>query len=255
MRLALLAALLACGCPTHGGIPRPSPEPTVADVVARLAKARDAVHSFKTVSLMDYWLGEQRVKGTVAVIGETGAKVRFQALSPSGDTLADLACDGTNFVYIDYQHNCTRTGPCTKSSIASLLHVELEPEDFMHIALGTVPVIADAKGTVTWDSDKGYERVALTGTGGAQKIAIEVRDNHWDIVETEMTGPDGKVAWSVENTGFHDKDGLRIPGKTRFKTPQEKADLIVDWKNQDVNPTLDPSKFQLTAPAGLATCK
>jgi hypothetical protein len=254
MRLALVAALLACGCPSHGGYTKPANEPSVTEVLARLAKARDAVHSFKTVSTMDYWLGNDRVKGEVAVIGETGAKVRFQALSPAGDTLADMACDGANYVYLDYKHNCVRKGPCNKASIASLLHVELEPEDFMHLALGTVPVLADAKGTVTWDADKGYERVALTGSTGAQKIAIDARDNRWDVVETEMTAPDGKVAWSVENTDFHDANGIRVPGKTRFKTPQDKADLIVVWKTQDINPTIDPSKFAFSPPGDLPAC-
>jgi hypothetical protein len=234
---------------------KPSSEPSVADVTARLAKARDAVHSFKTVSLMDYWLGNQRVKGNVAVIGEAGAKVRFQALAPSGDTLADMACNGTKFIYLDYKNNCVREGACNKTSISQFLHVELEPDDFMYLALGTVPVIANPTGTVTWDSAKGYERVALTGTGGSQTIAIDARDNRWDVVETEMKGPDGKVIWSVENTDFHDAGGFRVPGKTRFKTPQEQADLIVDWKNQTVNPELDAAKFTLEPPPGLGTCK
>jgi len=253
MRLVALAAVLACGCP--GPTYNKPPEQSVQEVIARLGKARDAIHSFKTVSLMDYWLGDQRVKGTVAVIGETGAKVRFQALDPANNTLADMACDGTNFVYLDYKNNCVRTGPCNKSSISSLLHVELEPEDFMHLALGTVPIPADATGTVTWDASKGYQRVALKSGAGTQKIAIDTRDNHWDVVETEMTGPDGNVMWSVEHTDFHDKDGQRIPGKSRFKTPKDKADLLVDWKSQDVNPQIDASKFALTPPAGLGACR
>ena len=47
---------------------------------------------------MDYWLGNQRAKGEVLVMGKPGAKVRFAALSPAGgSTIAEMACDGTSF--------------------------------------------------------------------------------------------------------------------------------------------------------------
>jgi hypothetical protein len=257
MRPGLLAVLLLCGCPGGGGtIPKPATEPSVTDVVDRLAKERDALRSFKaTDNVMDYWFGTDRVKGKVHVMGEVPSKVRFNALNPAGGAvMADLACDGTNFVYLDYQHNCTLSGPCTKQSIANLLHVELEPDDFLHLALGTVPVVTDATGTVTWDGSKGYWRVALTSPQGTQKISIDARDKRWDVVDSELKRPDGTIVWSVENSDFHDAGGHRIPGKTRFKSPQQKEDLIVEWGTQEVNPQLDASKFAFAPPAGLGTC-
>jgi outer membrane lipoprotein-sorting protein len=261
--LLLGTALLAAGCPHNGGGggSQPSgPAPTVPEIVDRLAKQRDQLHAFKAESVMDYWLGKDRVKGTVYVMADTGKKVRFNAINPTGDVMADLACDGTNFVYLDYRNNCVLRGPCTKSSIAQLLHVELEPEDFLYLALGAAPVLPEAKGEVKWDGDKGSWRVDLTAPAGTQTIMIDPRDQHWDVVETERKYPDGKMAWSVENTDFHDakdedgKTSHRIPGKTRFKSPQQEADLIVEWKEQHVNPTLDPTKFSFTPPDGLPTC-
>ena len=206
MRLGLLVVLLVCGCPGGGAnYPKPASEPSVQDVVDRLAKERDALHAFKAKSTMDYWFGSNRVKGTVLVMGEAGAKVRFNALSPAGgDVMADLACDGTNFVYLDYQHNCTLSGPCNRQSIANLLHVELEPDDFLHLALGTVPVLPNPTGTVTWDASKGYWQVALQSPQGTQKISIDARDNHWDVVASERRHSDRGIVWGVENQGFHD---------------------------------------------------
>jgi len=191
----------------------------------------------------------------VLVMGEAGAKVRINALSPAGgDVMADLACDGTNFVYLDYQHNCSLSGPCTRQSIANLLHVELEPDDFLHLALGTVPVVPDATGTVTWDAKNGYWRVALTSPQGTQKISIDAREKRWDVVDSELKRSDGGIEWSVENKNFHDSGGHRIPGNTHFKSPGTKGDLIIDWETQEVNPQLDASKFSFAPPAGLATC-
>jgi hypothetical protein len=253
--LLLLVLALACGCPGHVQTARPYPAPTVADIVARLAKKRADLTSFKADTTMDYWLGNQRAKGEVLVMAEQGSKVRFAALWPAGgSTLAEMACNGTNFVYVDYQKNCVLTGPCDQSSIAQFFHIELAPDDFLHLALGTPPVIANPTGTVTWDPDKGYEKVDLHSAEGSQKLTIDARDQRWDVVDSELTGPDGKVRWSVANTDFKDVGGHRVPGKTRFRSPENKEDLIVDWTEREVNVSLDASKFVLQAPAGLPRC-
>jgi hypothetical protein len=257
--LPLLALLLAA-CPGKGGYVRDYPAPSVADAVARLGAARDALTAFRAESTMDYWLGEDRVKGTVLVMGTAGAKVRFNALSPAGDSvMADMACDGHDFVYVDVQNNCQLAGPCSRDSIGQLLGVALEPDDFLHLALGGTPVLAAPTGTVTWDAEHGQEHLALTSAAGSQAVTIDARDKHWDVVASELKAPDGTVVWSVENAGFvqvADAAGgsHRLPTKTRFKSPGKKADLLVEWKERTVNPTLDDAKFKLEAPAGLPAC-
>ena len=172
MRLALLGlAPLLAACPGGGiGANRGYPEPKAAEIVARLEKDHTTRTAFTAESTMDYWLGKDRVKGTVLVMGTLGKKVRFNALSPAGgNVLADMACDGSNFAYVDQQNNCQLAGPCDRQSIAALLRVELEPEDFIYLALGTVPIAATT-GTVTGDASNGHERVALTGPSGTQTI-------------------------------------------------------------------------------------
>lgn len=263
MRLAfasIAALLLVTGCPGKGGMKRTYPEPTVQQVLDKLAKQREARKGFTAESTMDYWLGKDRVKGTVLVMGTTGRKVRFNALSPAGgDVLADMACDGTNFAYVDKQNNCQLTGPCNRNSIAALLRLELEPEDFMYLAVGTPPVLEQATGTVAWDASKGYERVSLKGPGGTQTIAIDAREGRFDVVESELKDPTGKVVWSVENADWEMvKDATdgehRLPSKTRFKSPRQEADLLVEWGERTLNPTIDDSKFVVNVPPGLPTC-
>jgi hypothetical protein len=200
------------------------------------------------------------VKGTVLVMGTAQRQVRFNALSPQGGgVLADMACNGTDFAYVDFQNNCQLTGPCTRSSIAQLLRVELEPEDFFSLALGVVPIHPQATGTVAWDASKGHERVVLESPAGKQTILIDARSGRSDVLSSQLVGPDGKVVWSVENTDFQTvKDAKsgehRLPGKTRFKSPSQEADLLVDWKERGVNVTIDPAKFKVNVPEGLARC-
>lgn len=263
MKLSLACATLAllAGCPGPKTYRPPSTMPTAADIVARLAKARDARSSFRVETLMDYWVGKDRAKGTVYVMGTAKRQVRFQAVRPDGNTLVDMACDGQSFTYVDFQNNCHLAGPCNRDSIAQLLRVELEPDDFHHLAQGTPPVLEGATGTVTWDAKHGYERVALEGPGGKQTITIDARDGRSDVIASELVDPAGTIVWSVEFTDFRsikDQAGVahRVPGKTRFKSPQEKTDLIVAWKDDEraINLPLDPAKFSVPIPDGLPRC-
>lgn len=211
---------------------------------------------------MDYWLGKQRAKGTVLVMGTAKRQVRFNAVKPDDTVLIDMACDGESFTFVDFQNNCQLAGPCTKQSIGQLLRVDLEPDDFHHLAQGTPPVLANATGTVTWDDKQGYERIALQGPGGKQTIVVDRRDNRADVLSSELVDPVGKVVWSVEFTDFQaikDEAGVehRMPGKTRFKSPTQGADLIVDWKseNRAINLVIPPARFTVPIPAGLRPCQ
>ncbi len=257
--LVVAALLFATGCPgKNGGGTRPYPAPAVETVTEKLAAARAAMTSFRGDSTMDYWLSGQRAKGEVLVMGTVGKKVRFAALSPAGgSTLAEMACDGTNFVYLDYQNNCVLTGPCDARSIATFFNIELEPDDFVHLALGTPPTLENATGTVTWDASKGVERVALKSNAGSQKLTVDARDNKWDVLDSELLDAAGKTQWSVANTDFAKVTGSgerRVPKKTRFKSPAQSQDLLVEWNELEVNVQLQPAQFQIAIPAGLATC-
>lgn len=245
-----IAVTTACGPKT---VKPPSGELTVPQIIDNLTKARAAMTSFRGDSTMDYWLSGQRAKGEVLVMGKAGKKIRFAALSPAGgSTLAEMACDGTNFVYVDYQNNCSLTGPCDARSIATFFNIELEPDDFLHLALGTPPILEGAQGKSTWDG-KGAWKVDLTAPGGSQKLTIDGAGN---VLDSELI--EGKTPqWSVANTDFHKVEGSgdrKVPGKTRFKSPAQNQDLLVEWQELVVNEELDDKKFVLQAPAGLATC-
>ena len=209
---------------------------------------------------MDYWLGKDRVKGSMLVMGEVGAKVRFNALSPAGESvMADLACNGRDFVLVDFQNNCMLTGPCSRDSIAQLLRISLTPDDFLQLALGQTPVVPGAQGKVTWNGDKGHQVVELAGSEGSQRIEIDARDQRFDVLSSELKDAAGNVVWKVENTDFSsvkDASGAdhRVPGKSRLTQPQQKADLLVEWEERALNVELGADKFELVPPAGLPEC-
>ena len=257
--VAALAAL-AAGCP--GNAKRPYPEPKVEDLLARVTATREQVGSFSAKTVMDYWLNDQRVKGEVLVMGETGSKVRINALSPAGgEVLADLACDGQDYVYLDKQKNCQLAGPCSKDTIAALFKIALAPDDFVQLAIGATPVLPGATGTVRWDGDKKKEILELKGEDGrTQTIVLDAANGRADVVSSEVKTAAGTSEWRIDNTDFEavaDERGVdrRVPGKSRFRTPGKNADLIVEWKERVLGPELSAPAFRLELEPGLPRCE
>jgi hypothetical protein len=268
---ALVAATATAAIGACSGSAHPAPwtqAPTAAAEAAALQASAARVTSFRAESVMDYWLGKDRVKGTVLVMGKPGAFVRLNALSPAGDSvMADLACDGSNFTLVDFQNNCVLTGPCNADSIAQFLHVSLSPDDFLHLATGTTPISVQPPvgGTVAWDSKAGRETLELASEAAAGERVrghqTIVLDGVRDLLSTAAYLDDDRkqLGWSIENKDFHevaDASGakFRVPSKSRFTSPGQKADLLVEWKSITINLPLDLTKFQLTPPEGLPTC-
>jgi hypothetical protein len=265
LRLAFAAtalALLCCGCPNHDTV-RPYPEPKVEDLLARIASTSEQVTSFSAKTTMDYWMNDQRVRGDVLIMGTTGSKVRINALSPAGDSvLSDLACDGTSYVFVDNTKDCYTTGPCSRDTIAAMFHVALAPDDFVQLAIGATPILPGATGTVRWDGKEHHELLDLVGTDGrTQTIVLDARDGHADVVASEVKLADGTQEWRIDNSGFTkvvDEAGMarRVSGRSRFRSPGEKADLIVEWEEgRKLGIPLTDDKFQIQVPAGLPVCR
>lgn len=255
-----LLLLLACGCP-HGPQARPYPEPTVEELLGRLTATRDHVTSFSAETLMDYWMNDERVKGTVLVMGTTGSRVRINALSPAGnDTIADLACDGTHYAFVDKNKNCQLAGACSAETIASLFGVALAPDDFVQLAVGASPIILGAKGTVRWDGKSGREVLELTGDGDrTQTVVLDAHDGRADVVSSEVKNADRVQEWRIDNTGFgkvDDANGVpfRVPTKSRLRSPGAKADLLVEWKERALNLPLTDDKFVMAVAPGIPAC-
>lgn len=266
--LLILGAVVMCGCP-NGGYKMPSTELEVSKVVADLEEFRDNATSFRSDSTMEYWVDKDRVKADVPVIGKRGSRVRFIALSPAGgSTLADLACDGTNFVLVDHQNNCYLDGPCTKHSIRHLLRISLEPDDFMLMAMGSTPVIPDPDGTIKWDKKKGRWIVELVSSDNqwTQTIRLDGRKGHeGDVVQSIVKDAHGTIEWKLTNKDFGTYTGAdgkpyRLPERSRLEQPKEKGDLTVRWYKQrnemkrEINLDVPPGAFELTVPDGLNRC-
>ena len=262
IRLALLifALALAAGCP-RSTPERPYPKPSAEALFSYLETRNERAASLRAESIMDYWVGGERVRGTVLMMAEQGAKVRINALSPAGDTVAaDLACDGEWFSLIDYNADCQLTGPCDARSIGRLLRVWLEPDELLLLALGGVPLLPHDAMALAWSGDRAAEELTLTAADGrVQRIYLQRSGDHWDVAAATVDRPDGDREWELENRDIQelvadDGEVFRAPRRSRFQQPAERADLAVRWQEQEANLELNPAAFQMSIPEGLPPC-
>ncbi len=254
---AALLTVAACG---PGAAPRPYEEPKAEEILTHLQALPERVRSFRADSTMDYWLGKDRVKGTVLLLGAWGARLRFNAENPTGGSVAaDMACDGRDYRFVDVNNNCHLLGPCDASAIAAFFRVSLEPDDFIAMAAGGTPTLAGAEAATTWDSKKRVERLELKAGNRTQIIELDGRDRRWDVLESTLY--DGEdVVWKLENKDFanvttEDGQAVRAPGRSRFQQPGEKADLVIRWNERALNIETVPAQFTLEIPACLPLCQ
>ena len=97
-----------CGCGGGNTVPG-HPAPAVSRVVATLKVGAASVQAVQSESVMDYWVGDQRVKGDVYLMGRVGARLRLNALlSPAAPSPSNLltSSETLQLQLFDYNNNC-----------------------------------------------------------------------------------------------------------------------------------------------------
>jgi len=251
-------ALLACACP-GARVARAYPDPGADAVVAHLTSLHDRVHTLRAETLSDARIGKERANVTVYILASWGGRLRYMAMNPGGGAMAaDLASDGAQFCFVDANKNCGECGPATPENVGQLLRVAMEPDDVVSMMFGGTPVLQGAQATLSWDASGGHEVLDLAAADGSkQRVVLDGREHHWDVLESEVKGPDGKLVFRIRHKDFHpvttpNGQTVRLPGKSFFEQPGN--DALIRWKEQEVDVELDEIKFRMQVPEGLQTC-
>jgi hypothetical protein len=259
--LALLIVFvpLVAACP-GGHVARPYPDPGADAVLAHLRSLPERARNLRAETLSDARIGKERANVTVLILAEWGGKLRYMAMNPGGANMAaDLASDGEQYCFVDANHNCGECGPATPENVGRLIQVVMPPDDVVKVMLGGTPLLDGAKAELAWDEDGGHEVLALTRDDGwRQRVVLDGKGHRWDVLESELTGPDGKRVWKIRHKDFHEVkrasgDPLRLPGKSFFEQPGNS--VLIRWKEQELDVDLGDDKFRMDFPAGLGACQ
>jgi outer membrane lipoprotein-sorting protein len=250
IRASLISfALLLLACPLPP-TQRPYPPPTAAELIASLRAHADHLHSLRATAKVDHLAnGGQRVKVKVTMLLARPDKLRFEAESPLGGTLAYLTADGRDFALLDVRENRFLVGPANSCNVARLIRLTLPPEDIVTLLMGDVP-LAGEPGDVSWDPSHGGREVLTLHTpdGGRETIKLDGRDKRWDLVGAERMDAQGHVLWRLNDDGWSDHDGIRMPDTIHVEDPAHKADAVVKLRALEPNASLSDSVFQLQPP-------
>jgi hypothetical protein len=103
--VALVA--LACGCASTPN----SKFPDAAAAVERVRASMACDRAIQVEGKVDYFEGNRRVRGSVAVLAALPEQVRIDAFSPFGINLSTLTSDGNTFSLFDLQSKTYSWGP------------------------------------------------------------------------------------------------------------------------------------------------
>lgn len=234
---------------------RPYAPPSGEQLMASLREHADKVRTLRATAKIDHMAnGGQRVRVKVALLVARGGKLRFEADSPLGGSLATLTSDGTQFSLLDVRANRFLTGPAKACNVARMIRLNISPEDIGNVLMGSAPLPADARIKSTgWDPDNGGREVLTLALpdGGEEIIKMDAQNKTWDVRRAERRDRAGKVLWRVTNDDFKDHGGVRLPDTSDVEEPPHGADAQIKFRNIEVNVELNDDLFRLPPPANL----
>jgi len=279
--------LVACACACAS---TPSSKfPDAAAAVARMRASMACDRAIQVEGKVDYFEGNRRVRGTVAVLAALPEQVRIDAFSPFGINLSTLTSDGKSFSLFDLQSKTYSWGPAKACNLARFTKVALPPFVLVQLLRGEPPVLVhrpeDAH--LRWQSNwfgGGHYLLEIHGKHEAiEMVTLQVPERDWALPwqaqHPRMTDISvvqaGRNLYEVMISGYasastasprEDPDGLEptlmpsgpqctaeLPRRLRFVSSDGDTDFVLEYKSAVHNPPLVPSAFQQPIPGGVRT--
>lgn len=255
LTIALLTLLLAACTRSHVRPPDDA-ETSALAILTHAAERHDGVHSARIRATLEYYGDEGRVRVRQVVLASRPAFLRLETLSPFDTSLNVLVSDGAQLQFLDLQGEQMYEGPATAENMARLIPIGMTPADLVRFLLGDAPVDTVVGSPddwpVDWDSTLGAYRIqAPTADGG--RIDLLVNHGTWRVVGLDGFDTAGERVLRVRagnhRTATADGVSLEYPGRIEFQV--DGVDASLDVESYQVNPTLSPALFGISAPAGV----
>ena len=249
--VAVLLAASFAGCPKPAA--RPYPAPSADELLSALRARAEHLKTLRATAKIDYMEnGGNRAKVRVNMLLARGGKLRFEADSPLGGSIATLTSDGTQFSLLDIRANRFLTGPAKACNVARLMRIVMPPDDIVAILMGGAPLGGTVKG-VSWDPNNGGREVLTLAQpdGGDVVIKLDAKDKRWDVMRVERHGADGKLLWRATNDDWKDHGDVRLPDTEDIEEPPHGADAEIKLRSVEPNRVIKDELFRLPPPDGV----
>jgi hypothetical protein len=176
----LLFVLASAGC---GAVaPPPSLVPSAAVALERLRATGRCEVAIQASAKIDHFGEHGRLRGDLLMFVAVPARIRMDAVSPFGATVATLTSDGNKFALADFREKRFFTGPASACNIARLTSVPVPPNVLVDLLRGQPPVLKHdpTAGQLAW-SPKGYYVLTLPSTRDAtEELHVAPRPEDWN---------------------------------------------------------------------------
>jgi hypothetical protein len=232
---------------------------------------------------IDHFGEHGRLRGDLLMFVALPARLRMDAVSPFGATMATLTSDGQKFALADFREKRFFTGPASACNIARLTSVPVPPNVLVDLLRGQAPVLKHeaSAGQVAWSS-KGYYVLTLTSTRDAtEELHLAPRPDDWEKpwAEQRMRLLDvtvrqyGGIRYHAELGGHAAAamgkeriDALgaeppippsgpfcdaEIPKRIHVEIPYPNEDVMFRYEEVTWNPPLPEGTFAQAPPGGL----
>ncbi|HEY3356062.1 MAG TPA: DUF4292 domain-containing protein [Polyangia bacterium] len=245
----LLVAGLGC---KPGPVAGPASLPAAGTLLDEIRGRQAQAKSLRGDSKIDYWAPEGRTKVTVNLAVARPGRLRFEAENPiSGHTEGTLVTDGRSFALLDVQHNRFLVGPALPCNVARMTRIAMPPDDVAVILLGSAPILAHERAEVAWDRAHGGREIVTLHLRGGGTERLEIAHGSRDLVAAEVKDSAGRSIWHLTHEEFRSVGGVRLPRRTKFIEPREKADVVIRFRDVEANVSIPEDVFHLTPPAGM----
>jgi hypothetical protein len=184
----------------------------------------------------------------VDVLGKRPGKFRFEALTPSDDTLAVLVSDGTRFMSHQRGQSICYAGPACTENVSRLIPLPFQGEQLFDLLVGGVPLLKSEAPVGRWNDCEGVYELLLTRDEWREIVWLRP-DIHAPI-RVVMTRA-GVEQFRIEYDDFDQIDGVQQAQLMRYVSEIRDVDLTMSIRDAERNGIdSEGTLFKVECPAG-----
>ncbi len=242
--LVALTWLAGCALPVRspkvdaGDLPRPS------DVQAALSTRRQALNGLRTLARLRFTDRDGSQSARQALIVERPSSLRLEILSLVGPVFL-FATNGESLTALEPSEAKFYRGRATAANLLRYGHVPVPLDELVDVLLATpsIPPNADLRVAAN-DSGIG---ATIEATSANSDLRLSWAAPH-GLIAAERRDADGEVLWQATYGDYTVIDNLAIAAAIALEIPTTGQRLELNFRDPEVNPTLDPGLFALQIP-------